>query len=161
MQKSDWARWSAIAEILSAIAIVLTLVYLSIQTQHLAVQTEQNNKLLSAQAQFNMFQNRVWLRDATVLNPEIAELRVRAENVESLSDLSEADLLRARAALERQFLSFQLEFRHFVDGNLAREQLHFSLPSGGQERELWEYMKSSLDPDFVEWMEGGQPALAD
>jgi hypothetical protein len=33
MQKIDWTKWSAIAEILSAIAIVVTLAYLAIQTQ--------------------------------------------------------------------------------------------------------------------------------
>ena len=33
MQKIDWTKWSAIAEILSAIAIVVTLAYLAIQTR--------------------------------------------------------------------------------------------------------------------------------
>jgi len=161
VQKSDWGRWSAIAEILSAIAIVVTLVYLSIQTQHLAVQTEQNNKLLSAQAEFNMFQNRVWRRDAAVLNPEFAEFRVRTTRAESLSELSEADRLRFREFWERIFLSYQLEFRQYADGNLVSEQLHFGLPSVGPPRGVWENMKSALDSDFVEWMESGQGAPAD
>ena len=33
MQKIDWTKWSAIAEILSAVAILVTLAYLAIQTR--------------------------------------------------------------------------------------------------------------------------------
>jgi len=161
VKRSDWGRWSAIAEILSAIAIVVTLVYLSVQTQYLAVQTEQNNKLLKAQAELNMFQNRVWRRDAAVLNPEFAEFRVRSGSAESLSDLSAADRLRLREFWERLFLSYQLEFRQYVDGNLEGKQLQFGLPRAGPPRGVWESLKSSLDSDFVEWMENGQGAPAD
>jgi type II secretory pathway pseudopilin PulG len=47
MNKVDWTKWSAIAEILSAIAIVVTLAYLAVQTQYLAMQTEQNREMLA------------------------------------------------------------------------------------------------------------------
>lgn len=38
----NWAKVSAIAEIISSVAILATLVYLALQTQYLATQTEQN-----------------------------------------------------------------------------------------------------------------------
>jgi hypothetical protein len=50
MTNVEWARWSAIAEILSAIAIVITLLYLADQTRQLRVQTEQNSAALEAQS---------------------------------------------------------------------------------------------------------------
>ena len=42
MNRFDWAKWSAIAELFGAIAILCTLAYLDIQTRYLAEQREQN-----------------------------------------------------------------------------------------------------------------------
>jgi len=49
MQKIDWTKWSAIAEILSALAIVVTLAYLAIQTQQntTAIQASVRQAMLS------------------------------------------------------------------------------------------------------------------
>ena len=157
MTKIDWTKWSAIAEILSAVAIVVTLLYLAIQTQYLAVQTEQNNRFMAAQAGYNMLLNRTWYREALFLDPDLADFWVRVTNADP-SDLSEADLLRIQMQVRRQILGQQWEFRQFADGNLAQEQLHFTLPGGGPYREQWEFMKSELDRDFVEWMETGEIA---
>ena len=50
MNKIDWTKWSAIAEILSALAIVVTLGYLAIQTQQntAAVQASVRQSMLEA-----------------------------------------------------------------------------------------------------------------
>jgi len=48
VNKIDWAKWSAIAEILGAVAVVVTLLYLSAQTRYLATQTEQNTAAVQA-----------------------------------------------------------------------------------------------------------------
>ncbi len=50
MSKTDWTKWSAIAEILSALAIVVTLGYLAIQTQQntSAVQASVRQSMLEA-----------------------------------------------------------------------------------------------------------------
>ena len=48
MNKIDWAKWSAIAEILGAVAVVVTLLYLSAQTRYLATQTQQNTAAIQA-----------------------------------------------------------------------------------------------------------------
>ena len=55
MNKVDWSKWSAIAEILSAVAIVATLLYLADQTKELRVQTEQNNDQLRSQIRANIY----------------------------------------------------------------------------------------------------------
>ena len=50
MNRVDWTKWSAIAEILSAIAIVVTLGYLAIQTQQntAAIQASVRQSMLEA-----------------------------------------------------------------------------------------------------------------
>ena len=50
MQKTDWTKWSAIAEILSSVAIVATLLYLAIQTQQnaAAIQSSSRQTMLMA-----------------------------------------------------------------------------------------------------------------
>jgi len=57
MNKIDWTKWSAIAEILGAIAVVTTLLYLSLQTKYQATQTEQNTAALLASVRQDMFTN--------------------------------------------------------------------------------------------------------
>jgi hypothetical protein len=57
MNRIDWPKWSAIAEIAAAIAVVITLVYLAIQTRYVAVQTEQNTAAVRASVRQAMFAN--------------------------------------------------------------------------------------------------------
>jgi hypothetical protein len=55
MNKIDWAKWSAIAEILSSVAIIITLGYLAIQTQQnsAAILASTRHQMLSADLQIN------------------------------------------------------------------------------------------------------------
>jgi len=48
MNRFDWTKCSAIAEILGAVAVVITLLYLSVQTRYLATQTEQSTAATEA-----------------------------------------------------------------------------------------------------------------
>jgi hypothetical protein len=84
MNKIDWSKWSAIAEILAAIAVVITLVYLAIQTRYVAVQTEQNTAAVRASVRQAMFANDQALnieqpeftRESCVYDPAALEQRV-------------------------------------------------------------------------------------
>jgi hypothetical protein len=65
MNKVDWTKWSAIAEILSAIAILFTLGYLAIQTRYLSIQTGQNtDAILAGQRQEAVQMELSYLRDS-------------------------------------------------------------------------------------------------
>jgi hypothetical protein len=90
---------------------------------------------------------------------EIAELVLRAESGEPLSDV---DKRRLRARTERTFLAWQWEFGQYVDGNLADGELpvdgYRAVLSGERAefpdaREIWESFRKNSRPDFVEWIE--------
>lgn len=153
MKDVDWTKWSAVAEILSAIAVVATLLYLAVQTQHLAEQTEQNNVLMEAQAGYNMLRNRVAYREEIVRDEDVAGFFYRLRQAESLDDLSDLDIFRARIERERQMLSWQWEYSQIMAGNLAPEEFPIRLAADGPAREEWERFKPGLNPDFVEWLE--------
>ena len=57
MNRTDWTKWSAIAEIAAAIAVVITLVYLAVQTRYVAVQTELNTAAVTASIRQDMYAN--------------------------------------------------------------------------------------------------------
>jgi len=65
MKKIDWAKWSAIAEILSSVAIVITLGYLAIQTQ-------QNTAALLASTRHQMLSSDLQLNSDAISNPSIS-----------------------------------------------------------------------------------------
>jgi hypothetical protein len=65
MNKVDWTRWSAIAEILSATAILFTLGYLAIQTRYLPIETGQNtDAILADQRQEAVQMELSYIRDS-------------------------------------------------------------------------------------------------
>ena len=124
----------------------------------LALELRQNNKLLRAQAGYNLYLNRSEGRNEIFGNPEIAEFIARAESGQPLSNV---DQRRLRARTERTFLAWQWEFGQYVDGNLAEGELPIEsyrrTLSGERDisgvREIWDAFKFNLRPDFVEWME--------
>ena len=158
MKKVDWSRWASIAEILSAIAIVVTLIYLAAQTQHLADQTEQNNRILRAQAADNVLTNRLAVRDLVISDSEFAAFYVKVRNEEPLS---ETEKFQVRMLVQKYLLNWQLGYRLFTDGSLALGEFsesgirgtfcgRASLPHFGDE---WSSFRESLWPEFVLWME--------
>ena len=64
MERIDWVKWSAIAELFSSVAIVVTLLYLAIQTQ-------QNSEAIRASARHAMIEADLQLVSDAVNNPSI------------------------------------------------------------------------------------------
>jgi hypothetical protein len=148
MKKLDLSQTIAV---LANVGVIAGIVFLGLELR-------QNNKLLRAQAGYNLYLNRAEGRNEMFGDPEIAELVVRAESGEPLSLV---DARRLRARTERTFLAWQWEFGQWVDGNLAEGELPIEsyrrtlkgerdIPGS---REIWEAFKFNLRPDFVEWME--------
>ena len=66
MKNIDWAKWSAIAEIMSSVAIVITLIYLALQTQ-------QNSAALLASTRHQMLSADLQINSDAINNPSISE----------------------------------------------------------------------------------------
>jgi hypothetical protein len=66
MKQIDWAKWSAVSEILSSIAIVITLGYLALQTQ-------QNSAALLASTRHQMISSDLQVISDAINNPSISE----------------------------------------------------------------------------------------
>jgi len=74
MTKTDWTKWSAIAEIFGAIAVLVTLAYLAIQTRYLAVQTEQNTAALQASVRQEMLATELEILGREIEYPSLASI---------------------------------------------------------------------------------------
>ena len=120
MKKIDWTKWSAIAEILSAIAIVVTLLYLADQTNELRVQTEQNNKLLNAEAIGSVFETRLEYQNQMLAGVDIAEL---LERNETQKELSPQDVRRMIALRSQAVIGWQKDYFLYQAGILPEPYL--------------------------------------
>jgi len=127
----------------------------------LAFQLNQNNKLLRAEAGFNLLQNRGQWRDVVSSNPEYSAFWLKVEKGEPLS---EVEAFRLRTIAERTILNWQWEYGQYVDGNLAEGELPIAgyrrvfrgdgLTSEAKAtRDAWTKFKAELRPDFVAWIE--------
>jgi len=144
MKKLDFNQTLAT---LANLGVVLGIVFLSLQVS-------QSNKLLRAQAGYNMLQNRVRYREEVFRNPELAEFLVRVDAAESIGDLSRADQRRWVAERQRQWLAMQWEYTQYLDGSLSEDEMLGVAPQDGDERRLWDIFKrTGLRPDFVQFME--------
>ena len=127
----------------------------------LAFELNQNNKLLRAQAGYNLLLNRGLWRDDVGSDPEYAEFWLK---VEKGGPLSEVEALRLRTIAERTILNWQWEYGQYVDGNFAAGELPIagyrrvfwgngSSSEAKATRDAWNRFRSELRPDFVAWME--------
>jgi hypothetical protein len=82
MKDTNWAKWSSVAEILSAVAILITLLYLSMQTRYLAVQTEQNTQAIRATAIQGLAERDMAATDQLVTYPEIFDFMMVGQELE-------------------------------------------------------------------------------
>jgi hypothetical protein len=161
MKAVDWTKWSAIAEILSAIAIVLTLLYLADQTKELRAQTEQNNKLLSAEAIGSVLETRLEYQDQMLAGVDIAELLQRNETQE---ELSPQDLRRMNSLRSQAVIGWQKDYFLYQEGILPEQYLRanfsvmrralFERFGAFPAEEFWEsWSADSGSPAFVELVE--------
>ena len=138
MQKTDWTKWSAIAEILSSVAIVATLLYLAIQTQQnaAAIQSSSRQTMLMA--------------DLEVLQMAPDELLFAKEGL-TIPEMEKLQRYLIALVRSREFQWFQ-----YRDGQLDREIWESYLGalrgnlSWPRTREWWDALSADgFDAGFV------------
>ena len=147
MNRVDWSKWSAIAEIGSSVAIVATLIYL-------AVQTHQNAGAILASSRNALVAGEIALNQQVVENPAIRLARF-AENPTS-DELIQMEtwliiLIRTR---EHQWLQYR---DGLLDENFWQTYLN-AIPvvlSYPRERAWWDFVKYDFfDREFVDEIDG-------
>jgi hypothetical protein len=151
MDKTNWTKWSSIAEVVSSIAILVTLIYLGIQTQQVSKQTEQtNNILLSNSRQVS-------------LEGDLAVLRLIADHPEYtlLASISDRELTQLEAAQLNTIVGSIVRIREFsfqqYKAGILDEETWLSyltvltglLQRNNQSRIWWENSRNEFPPDFV------------
>ena len=149
MNKIDWTKWSAIAEILSAVAIVVTLLYLALQTRYLAVQTEQNSQAIRAASTQGVVESESNALSAITEFPEIYAAITNA-------DFSGDDAVRLNAFWARLVRAHENYWRLHQLGAIdestlqAYQQSLAYILSYERTRNWWHRLTPAFDPAFVD-----------
>ena len=146
MNKVDWTKWSAIAEIVSSIAILITLIYLTIQTQ-------QNSEAILASSRNAMIANDIAVSQQILENPSIELSWLKTSHTsEELSQLESwlIELVRTR---EHQWFQYRdgLLDEQIWEAYLTAVPVVLSYPIT---RTWWNFVKNDyFDHDFVQAMD--------
>jgi hypothetical protein len=92
----------------------------------LAIELRQNNRFLSAQAEFNLFQNRSVDSREIYEDPDLAELWTKINNG---LELSESDELRIKFWANNVLVNWQWEYGQVLAGNFKEgktSSIHYS-----------------------------------
>jgi hypothetical protein len=127
----------------------------------LALELQQNNRFLSAQAQFNILQNRSVGTSALAESPESAEFWAKVNRGEELND---SESLRVQAYAIRAILNWEWEYGQYQEGNIGRDKLPLTAwrtAFRGKDPlrqidvfpDVWDRLRDGLNPDFVLEME--------
>ena len=157
MNKIDWTKWSAIAEIFSAIAIVVTLIYLAVQTQYLAEQTEQNNRLMSSAGVASLNDKAMEWNARVAENPGVAEILLKASRGETLS---ETETFRLQSLHNVAMDGWAMDFLQYDAGLIPPEYLNTTVPRYRSAflgipkfAEYWDEAKVRYPDSFVEFID--------
>ena len=137
--------------ILANIGVIAGIVFLALELQ-------QNNRLLSAQAEYNMLQNR-----QTRVITQDAELAEFWFKVNSGAELNGVERLRVDAYIVDALQNWEWEYAQYQAGDLDRDDLPVTawrnaFRGQGLRRldrypVVWESLKAGFDPEFVEFIE--------
>ena len=127
----------------------------------LALEVQQNNRFLSAQAQFNILQNRAVGTSALAESPESADFWAKVNRGE---DLTDSERLSVKAYAIRAILNWEWEYGQYQQGNIGKDRLPLTAWRNafhGRDPlrhidafpEAWEQLRDGLNPDFVQEME--------
>ena len=158
MKKIDWTKWSAIAEIFSAVAIFMTLVYLGVQTRTLGIQTEQNTEALLAGARQAALDAELDILYAILDKPYLypgrfPEIPDTDYDRERLAEIVTMNLLIFRSR-ENFWLQHRSGIMEADVWETYRAVLVSMLTLRAETRESWRIYSDSLNPAFVEEIEG-------
>ncbi len=141
----NYAKLNSWLSLLANLGVIAGIVFLGMEI-------EQNNKLLRAESTFNMLQNRQSLRTQVFEDPEIAELMVKGQNGELLSDV---DQYRLTNRVEGTIIGWEWEYRQFLEGNI--EEIPFPawrilLNSPLYQHVAWRSVEGKLSAEFLQFL---------
>ncbi len=123
----------------------------------LALELQQNNRLLTAEAEYNLMQNR--MANSVADDPETAAFWFKVNSGVPLTDV---ERFRVDAAVNNTIVNWEWEYGQVQAGNLSFESLPVSayraaFHGQGWQRKmdyapLWDRLQSQLDPEFVTFM---------
>ena len=144
MEKITIKDWLSVA---TNIAVVAGIVFLGIELR-------QNNSLLQQEAEQVYFQNRIALSEILMQDGELAEIFVRANRDEELSDV---EALRIGRYYTRLFRGFQWEHNQHQNGyiNIRRPGRWASLINQNKySLEVWDwFVANAADEDFISYVD--------
>jgi len=118
----------------------------------LGIEINQNSKLLRAESSFSMLQNRQIGRNQVFEDPEIAQLMIKGENGEPLSDIEQ---YRLTNRIESIIIGWEWEYRQYLEGNI--EEIPFTawrnlLKSPLYTHVGWRSVEGKLSPEFIRFL---------
>lgn len=121
----------------------------------LAVELNQNNALLQNEARYNLQAARVDEIEQTVLNPDLADLWLKAVVGE---ELTVSETIRMQTMLLGRFVRWEWYYEQYRNGLITQDVLPIQawrriFSYGPLMVEIWEEQSTLLTPDFVQWME--------
>ena len=146
----NWAKASAISDIIVAISVIISLIYV-------AGQLEQNTQALKQTAAISTTQ--VWTTQQTLLAQDADLNRIFWQGMNADAPLTESDQMRFEAFLSGWIQAFQQSYLLHESGMLDSGLWHNQLQSmrwvfsnkGAQNH--WDKWKSAHIPDFVEFVD--------
>ncbi len=141
----DSTKLNGLISLIANVGVIAGIVFLGIEIN-------QNSKLLRAESSFSMLQNRQSLRNQIFENPEIAQLMVKAENKEPLSEIEH---YRLTNRVESTIIGWEWEYRQYLEGNI--EEIPFAswralLKSPVYTHVGWRSVESRLSPEFIQFL---------
>ncbi|MDA1372922.1 MAG: hypothetical protein O2971_19505 [Proteobacteria bacterium] len=144
MSKTEWTKWSSIAEIVSSVAILVTLVYLAIQTQ-------QNTDQLRSQTRLGLFELGQLEFPVWIEYPELTVFILDSDLEMSLEQKIQLDSIMILSISRREFA-----WGEFQAGILDQESWNAELNIGSlllgtkRTRDWWNSVaKFTYDEDFA------------
>ena len=119
----------------------------------LAFELRQNNELMEAEARFNRVTVSTEAYNITSTNGELAEIMVKANNNESLT---EVELYRYKASQMRFLINMEWMFREMPVDSPERkyaERIMTSAMSSKLRRQIFLDRADQFDASFVSWVE--------
>lgn len=155
------------AEIVAAAAVVVSLIFVGVQVRQSTAETVLNRRVAEATAYQSLQEQLAVVTTMQIENPDLRRVMFRVSKGETLDSPADEDDRRLYLAFERLVIRLaDLAYQQRQAGLLDEVRLVSMLSPFRVEvlgnpvgRSIWESMKSSLSPDFVDYI--GRTLVAD
>jgi hypothetical protein len=153
-----YATW---AEIVAAVAVVVSLVFVGVQVRQSTAETVLSRRVAEATAYLNLQQQLAVVTTVQIENPDLRRVMSRVSNGETLDSPDDEDDQRLYLAFARLIIRLgdlaypQRQSEVIDDARLVSmlSPLRVEVLGSPLGRSIWESMRSSLVPEFVDYVE--------